>query len=53
MRDASIVTPRGMVLCHMGKPARQQEPAAQAASFAAWDIPVAGRIEPPGINRGR
>lgn len=52
VRDASVVTPRGMVLCRMGKSARHAEPAAQAAAFAAWGIPVAGRIEAPGSLEG-
>ena len=34
-RDASLVTPRGVVLCAMGKPARHGEPAAQGRAFAA------------------
>jgi N-dimethylarginine dimethylaminohydrolase len=52
VRDASIVTPRGMVLCRMGKPVRQQEPAVQGAAFAALGVPVAGTIEPPGQIEG-
>jgi len=51
-RDASILTPRGLVLCHMGKLQRVQEPAAQGEAFASWDIPVAGVIEPPGQIEG-
>ena len=34
-RDASLVTPRGIVLGAMGKPAREGEPAAQGRAFAA------------------
>ena len=52
VRDASIVTPRGLVLCRMGKPARQHEPAAQARALAASGIRVAGSIEPPGQLEG-
>jgi N-dimethylarginine dimethylaminohydrolase len=53
-RDASIVSPRGMILCSMGKPARADEPAAQARAFPALEAPVevAGRIEPPGRLEG-
>ena len=51
-RDASIVTPKGMVLCTMGKPSRRSEPAAQASAFEALGIPVAGRITPPGTLEG-
>ena len=52
VRDASIVTPRGIVLCHMGKPERVTEPAAQAAFYRARKIPILGRIEPPGKIEG-
>jgi N-dimethylarginine dimethylaminohydrolase len=52
VRDASIVTPRGIVLCAMGKPARAAEPAAQAAAFRAWGVPIAGAIQPPGTIEG-
>jgi N-dimethylarginine dimethylaminohydrolase len=53
-RDASIVSPRGMVLCSMGKPAREGEPAAQARAFTALETPLdaAGRIELPGRLEG-
>jgi N-dimethylarginine dimethylaminohydrolase len=53
-RDASIVSPRGMILCSMGKPAREGEPAAQGDGLAASEAPVAiaGRIEPPGRLEG-
>lgn len=51
-RDASIVTPRGIVLCRMGKALRMAEPDAQARAFEAWDMPVLGAIEPPGQLEG-
>ena len=53
-RDASIVSPRGMILCSMGKRAREPEPAAQERAFAGLDEPIdiAGRIEPPGRLEG-
>jgi N-dimethylarginine dimethylaminohydrolase len=51
-RDASVVTPGGMVIVAMGKPARATEPAAQARAFADWRIPVVGHIEPPGCLEG-
>jgi N-dimethylarginine dimethylaminohydrolase len=53
-RDASIVSPRGMILCRMGKAARESEPGAQGRAFAALDNPIAlaGRIEPPGRLEG-
>jgi N-dimethylarginine dimethylaminohydrolase len=52
VRDASIVTPRGVVLCRMGKPARQDEPAAQRRWFDAVGVPIAGAIEAPGLIEG-
>jgi N-dimethylarginine dimethylaminohydrolase len=54
-RDASVVTPDGVVLCAMGKAARQGEPAAQGRAFAAAGRPwtsVAGAIAPPGRIEG-
>ena len=54
-RDASLITPKGIVLCTMGKPARHGEPAAQGRAFSAaarrWTA-VAGTIEPPGRIEG-
>jgi N-dimethylarginine dimethylaminohydrolase len=52
VRDASIATPRGMILCRMGKPARAGEPAAQGGEFHARGIPVIGAIEAPGQIEG-
>src|SRR5688500_16651547 len=54
-RDASIVSPRGLILCSMGKPAREPEPAAQERALAAApapSLPICGRIEPPGRLEG-
>jgi N-dimethylarginine dimethylaminohydrolase len=54
-RDASLVTPAGVVLCAMGKPARAGEPAAQGRAFTAaarpWTV-HAGAIAPPGRIEG-
>jgi len=52
VRDASVVTPGGMVLCHMGKPRRRGESAAQGEAFRALGIPVIGEIVPPGTIEG-
>ena len=52
VRDASIVTPRGVVLCRMGKPARQDEPDAQRRRFDELGVPIAGTIEAPGLIEG-
>jgi N-dimethylarginine dimethylaminohydrolase len=54
-RDASLVTPRGVVLCTMGKAARAGEPAAQGRAFTSAERPwaaVIGAIEPPGRIEG-
>jgi N-dimethylarginine dimethylaminohydrolase len=51
-RDAAVLSPRGVVLCQMGKPQRRAEPDAQRAAFESWGIRVAGAIEPPGQLEG-
>jgi N-dimethylarginine dimethylaminohydrolase len=52
-RDASIVSPRGLILCSMGKPARAGEPAAQAEAFAGGgQMAIAGKIDAPGRLEG-
>lgn len=53
VRDASIVTVRGVVLCNMGKRARAGEPKAQEAAFASLPAtPVIGEIREPGRLEG-
>jgi len=52
VRDASVATDRGIVLCSMGKEARRAEPAAQKAQFKAWGIPVLGEIGGEGRLEG-
>ena len=52
VRDASVVSNRGLIACNMGKPARAGEPAAQAAMFSQLGLPVAGAIEAPGQLEG-
>ncbi len=51
-RDASVLSPAGVVLCRMGKAQRAQEPAAQRRAFETWGIPIVGAIEPPGQLEG-
>jgi N-dimethylarginine dimethylaminohydrolase len=53
-RDASIVSSRGMILCRMGKAAREGESAAQEQGFTGFipPVPIAGRIEAPGRLEG-
>ncbi|MEO7192353.1 MAG: arginine deiminase family protein [Vicinamibacterales bacterium] len=52
VRDASVSTPRGMVMCRMGKSQRAGEPAAQRRAFDAAGIPVLGSIVAPGTLEG-
>jgi N-dimethylarginine dimethylaminohydrolase len=52
VRDASIVCDRGVILCRMGKPLRQGEPAAHGALFGAMGYPILGAISPPGCLEG-
>jgi N-dimethylarginine dimethylaminohydrolase len=51
-RDASVSSPRGMILASMGKAEREGEPAAQGETFTAHGIPIAGAIRPPGRLEG-
>lgn len=53
-RDASLATPRGIVLCRMGKAARRAEPDSQADAYASLlpELPILGRIESPGRLEG-
>lgn len=51
-RDAAIATNGGMILCNMGKLARQNEPLAQQNAFVANGIKVLGTITAPGTLEG-
>ncbi len=52
VRDAACLTPRGLVLCRMGKTLRRGEPAAigEFCQRAGW--PLAGEIREPGTLEG-
>lgn len=50
--DASLPSPRGMILLRPGKPARRGEPDSHRAVFAARGIPVVGAIAAPGVAEG-
>ena len=52
VRDASIPSSAGMILCNMGKKARATEPAAQAEAFRRFGIPVAGAVTGEGKIEG-
>lgn len=49
VHDPAITVDDGMILCRMGKPARSTEPEAVERFCRDQDIPVLGRIEPPGL----
>jgi N-dimethylarginine dimethylaminohydrolase len=51
-RDASIATNAGMIICNMGKQARENEPLAQRKAFEAAGIPILGTIRSPGTLEG-
>ena len=52
VRDASVVSDRGVVLCRMGKSARAREPRAQGREFERLGVPVLGRIRGEGRLEG-
>jgi N-dimethylarginine dimethylaminohydrolase len=51
-RDASVLGGEGVILCHMGKPARRAEPASHAQHLREHGWPIAGSITPPGLLEG-
>lgn len=51
-RDASIATDKGMIICNMGKAARNHEPKAQQITFEANGITILGTITAPGTLEG-
>jgi len=52
VRDAALVSPRGAILCAMGKPARAAEPEVLGRLLAGLDLPVCGAIEGSGRLEG-
>jgi N-dimethylarginine dimethylaminohydrolase len=52
VRDASLLSPQGVVLCRMGKPQRDGEPAAQRRALEGWGAPVEGAVVAPGCIEG-
>lgn len=52
VRDASLITGRGAILCNMGKEARRGEPAAMAECYRAIGVPVLGAITGDGYVEG-
>jgi N-dimethylarginine dimethylaminohydrolase len=52
VRDASVMTPQGAVLCRMGKPQRRHEPDVLGQFYIHANIPILGRIEATGCLEG-
>lgn len=52
VRDASIVSEQGVVLCHMGKGSRSNEPDRQQAWFEEAGLRVAGSVSGAGTLEG-
>ncbi|MRG71169.1 amidinotransferase [Alphaproteobacteria bacterium HT1-32] len=52
VRDAAIPSPRGMILCNMGKPERRAEPGLHGAAFRRAGICVLGEITGEGYLEG-
>ncbi len=52
VRDAAVACEHGVILCRMGKTARQAEPTALGDFLAGAGVPVLGAITEPGIIEG-
>jgi len=52
VRDASIATNKGMIICNMGKPQRSTETEYHNKYFQSSDILIKGEIESPGTIEG-
>lgn len=52
VRDASIVTDFGMILCNMGKATRAGEPVAEGKLYKENDMKILGAIQSPGTLEG-
>jgi N-dimethylarginine dimethylaminohydrolase len=51
-RDACVLTPKGVILCSMGKAARAGEPEVQKLELLRQGWPIVGSITPPGRLEG-
>jgi len=52
VRDAAVLSPKGAILCNMGKAERQPEPAVHGKAFSGAGIPVLGAISGDGRLEG-
>lgn len=51
-RDALLVSPKGLILCNMGRASRGREPTCNSAQLQALGFEVAGEITHPGTVEG-
>ena len=51
-RDAMLVTPKGLILCDMGRQSRSNEPKRNAAALVSQGYQVLGEIQRPGTLEG-
>ena len=51
-RDSILVSPKGLILCNMGRASRTPEAAINAASYTALGHSIAGQITAPGTLEG-
>ena len=51
-RDSILLSPKGLILCNMGRASRTPEAAINAASYTALGHRVAGQISAPGTLEG-
>ncbi len=52
VRDAAVATNEGLVLCNMGKAAREAEPSALGRAAREWGIRIRGQVSGDGILEG-
>jgi N-dimethylarginine dimethylaminohydrolase len=52
LRDASVLTDRGAILCRMGKAARRGEQRTLGQAYHQLEIEILGEIEAPGMLEG-
>lgn len=51
-RDALLVSPKGLILCNMGRASRNNEPDINAHFLSKHGFPLLGRVEKPGTIEG-
>jgi N-dimethylarginine dimethylaminohydrolase len=52
VHDPALVTDAGAIILRMGKPLREGEEAAMAATFAALEVPILAHLEGPALAEG-